>query len=558
MTIFATFKDSIKSSYSRPKSLQKKAILATLFNLPAGFKILDMFSSPSSIHTTIRFMSRIGVCPSCSCKSSSVHSVYERCIQDLGIGGKSVTHHLIVHKLYCKNPSCSKKIFSQDVSSLVKRFGRNSKGAEDRISQISLESPSGKSSYILNSQSIHISPSTCLRRVANLSVPSMRSVRHIAIDDFAFKKGHTYGSIIIDQLTGKPVEMLNGRDAQTIEEFLKSNPQLLTITRDRGHCYSKPIEETMPYVRQVCDRFHLMKNLSDYVEKYVKSLSLKKKQQDVNEMLEYPTKGEVYSTLRQDLFQLGTARNIKKPQLYIKVHELMGQGLNVFQISEQLGIKSKYIYLYTRMTKIDHLLTLEQKTLLKYLDVIAEQISRGIMTSQELFDVLNAKVKLEWIARLTLNIRKKWKKKKQDLKKLTSKPQTKIRRIPSKDIFKQFFKEGYRTTCEPLEYLMSQKPKLQILRKICLQFRNMMNRNNQAIELRKWIEKAYNCGIPMMKKFAKGIMAEQQAVQEAIDCQWSNGIAEGTVNRVKNIKRQMYGKAGFELLRRKILLAKWG
>lgn len=149
-----------------------------------------------------------------------MHSVYERCIQDLGIGGKSVMYHLIVHKLYCKNPSCSKKIFSRDVSSFVKRFGRNSKGAEDCITQISLESPSGKSSYIFNSQGIHISPSTCLRRVANLSVPSMRSVRHIAIDDFAFKKGHTYGSIIIDQITGKPVEMLNGRDAQTIEEFL--------------------------------------------------------------------------------------------------------------------------------------------------------------------------------------------------------------------------------------------------------------------------------------------------------------------------------------------------
>lgn len=162
-------------------------------------------------------MSSIGVCPSCSCKSSSVHSVYERCIQDLGIGGKSVMHHLIVHKLYCKNPSCSKKIFSRDVSSFVKRFGRNSKGPKI-VSHRSLWNL--LRANLLIYLNIHISPSTCLRRVANLSVPSMRSVRHIAIDDFTFKKGHTYGSIIIDQITGKPVEMLNGRDAQTIEEFL--------------------------------------------------------------------------------------------------------------------------------------------------------------------------------------------------------------------------------------------------------------------------------------------------------------------------------------------------
>lgn len=85
-----------------------------------------------------------------------------------------------------------------------------------------------------------------------------------------------------------------------------------------------------------------------------------------------------------------------------------------------------------------------------------------------------------------------------------------------------------------------------------------MNRSNQTIELRKWIDNASNYGIPMMKKFARGLMAEQQGVQEAVDCLWSNGLAEGTVNRVKNIKRQMYRRAGFELLKRKIILAKWG
>lgn len=171
---------------------------------------------------------------------------------------------------------------------------------------------------------------------------------------------------------------------------------------------------------------------------------------------------------------------------------------------------------------------------------------------------MEGQVKQGWIARLTFNIRKEWKSKKKKQRELQPKVKAVKRKIRSKDIFKLFFEEGHRTSCEQLESLLVQNPNLKGLRILCLLFRAMMNRSNRAIELRQRIEKAYNYGIPMIKKFAIGLMAEQQAVQEAIDCPWSNGLAEGTVNRVKNIKRQMYGRAGFELLKRKVILAKWG
>lgn len=107
---------------------------------------------------------------------------------------------------------------------------------------------------------------------------------------------------------------------------------------------------------------------------------------------------------------------IKKPQLYIQVHELMGRGLTVLQISQQLGINTKSVYKYTRMTKIDHLLTLEQKTLLAHLHIVAEQMSRGITDTKELFKKLEGQVKREWIARLTFNLRNEWKSKKKRIR----------------------------------------------------------------------------------------------------------------------------------------------
>lgn len=209
------------------------------------------------------------------------------------------------------------------------------------------------------------------------------------------------------------------------------------------------------------------------------------------------------------------------------------------------------------MERIDSLLTIEQNTLLRHLNSIADLVSRGIIETKELSLKLNATVKQEWIARLTLNMRKEWQSKKQELRELAALGKRK-RKIHSKEIFKVFFKEGYQTTCEVLKWVLIHHPKIRGMITMCLQFRAMMNRNNQAIELRKWIENAQNCGMQVLEKFAKGISAEQQAVQEAMDCPWNNGLAEGTVNRIKNIKRQMYGRAGFELLKRKIILAKWG
>lgn len=557
MPLFTTDKDTTKSVYSYAKSRQNQSTACMLLGLPTSFKIKSQTVNNSLVRTQICLTSSRGICPSCFQSFSSIHSSYNRTLEDLPICGKPHILSVLVRKFYCKNRHCAQKIFSQDISAIAAPYGRRTTRSENQIIQTSLEVSSCKSSYLLKLQHIQASSSTCLRRLHALPLPVAESVRHIAIDDFAFKKGHTYGSIIVNQITGTPIEMLNSRDYETVGGYLRSNPQLLTITRDRGHCFSRPISEIMPNVTQVCDRFHLIKNLSDNVIEDIKKQLKKAEQHIEKETFEYPLPKEAYHSLHKELFGLGTERQTSKPQLYLQVHELKKQRLTVLQISQQLGVKPRQVYKYSRMERIDSLLTIEQNTLLRHLNSIADLVSRGIIETKELSLKLNATVKQEWIARLTLNMRKEWQSKKQELRELAALGKRK-RKIHSKEIFKVFFKEGYQTTCEVLKWLLIHHPKIRGMITMCLQFRAMMNRNNQAIELRKWIENAQNCGMQVLEKFAKGISAEQQAVQEAMDCPWNNGLAEGTVNRIKNIKRQMYGRAGFELLKRKIILAKWG
>ncbi len=74
-------------------------------------------------------------------------------------------------------------------------------------------------------------------------------------------------------------------------------------------------------------------------------------------------------------------------------------------------------------------------------------------------------------------------------------------------------------------------------------------------ELDAWLVEAGGCGVPTMETFAAGLKKDGDAIRAALATPWSNGQTEGQVNRLKLIKRQMYGQASFDLLRRRVLLA---
>ena len=104
-----------------------------------------------------------------------------------------------------------------------------------------------------------------LKKYESLSVPETCDV--IGVDDFAYKKRHTYGTIIVNEKTHEPITLLDGRDGETLREWLKNNKKIKIVTRDRASAYAKVIADELPDVIQVADRFHLHQNLLEAIKK---------------------------------------------------------------------------------------------------------------------------------------------------------------------------------------------------------------------------------------------------------------------------------------------------
>jgi len=144
----------------------------------------------------------------------------------------------------------------------------------DFICTLAMETSCEGCARICKAMNINVSGDTIIRlltrRFQKQEQPVCGSV--IGVDDFAFKKRHRYGTIIVDEATRKPVAILEGRDSETFKAWLKNNKHVKIVTRDRAAAYASAIQEVLPGVMQIADRFHLHQNLLDTIRDALNSL----------------------------------------------------------------------------------------------------------------------------------------------------------------------------------------------------------------------------------------------------------------------------------------------
>lgn len=204
------------------------------------------------------------ICPDCGCPSNRRHSKYVRTLGDLPASGYVVKVLILSGKYFCDNAECSRKIFTERFRQEIKPYNRRFNRCRDLLSNLALELGGNKGAAISRLARLPVSSSTILRIIKrqDLQVASVTS-GIIGIDDWAFKKGNTYGTIIVDLHQHKVLDLLPDRESETICQWLKQHREIEIISRDRGGPYSKGGREGAPQAIQVADRFHLLMNLSD-------------------------------------------------------------------------------------------------------------------------------------------------------------------------------------------------------------------------------------------------------------------------------------------------------
>ena len=231
--------------------------------------ITDVKQQNDKIFIRMKSISSNCKCPKCNCITEKYHGTYNRKVQDLPILGKSVELEICAHEYECVNDDCEVISVAETFDGFLNTYSRMTERCVDFICTLALETSCEGCARICRTLGIKISGDTVIRlllkRYESLPKPEVGDV--IGVDDFAYKKRHTYGTIIVNEKTHEPVTLLDGRNGDTLREWLKNNKNIKVVTRDRASAYAKVISEELPDAMQVADRFHLHQNLLDTIKK---------------------------------------------------------------------------------------------------------------------------------------------------------------------------------------------------------------------------------------------------------------------------------------------------
>ncbi|WP_158289779.1 ISL3 family transposase [Micromonospora sp. S4605] len=289
-----------------------------------------------------------GGCPACGCRSARVHSRYRRTLADPAIGGRQTLLRVRIRRFFCDNTACRRRTFAEQVPGLTTPYARRTpllRGILEKIALALGDRPGARMTRLL---AVEVSRTTLLRLVRAPPAPEVEAVAVLGVDDFAFRKGRDYGSIIVDMHTGRPVDLLADRRADSFADWLRAHSGTEVVCRDRASGYAEGARLGAPDAIQVADRFHLLYNLTQAVDRVVRAHRRCLKDRPEAEAVAQPrpsTNGEQ-----------GRRAEVTR-QRYAEIHALHVKGIGTTAISTTLNLDGMSVRRYLRAATADELLT---------------------------------------------------------------------------------------------------------------------------------------------------------------------------------------------------------
>jgi len=211
-------------------------------------------------------------CPKCIAPSRSVHSRYNRTLHDLPVGIHEVYLCVSIRRFRCRNAQCSRTTFAEPLTALTQAFARRTERLTQRLRAIGLVAGGEAGSRLTKQLSMKSSPDTIIRILRQTVLPVSQQVRVLGVDDWAMQRSKTYGTILVDLERRQPVELLPDRTAETLAKWLMAHTEIAIVSRDRSTEYARGIALGVPDAQQIADRWHLLKNLREALERMLNRL----------------------------------------------------------------------------------------------------------------------------------------------------------------------------------------------------------------------------------------------------------------------------------------------
>jgi transposase len=505
-------------------------------------------------------------CPICGCVSGRIHSHYPRIVSDLPWHGAPVTLHLRIRRFFCEQDGCRRVIFAERIPEVAGDYARKTNRLEDALLAVGFALGGEAGSRLALELGLISSPDTLLRRVRCAPLPDASEVRVLGVDDWAFRRGSSSGTILVDLERRRLIDLLEGRQASTFAEWLHSHPEVEFISRDRGGAYADAAREAAPQAVQVLDRWHLLKNLSEHLERFVDSQRslVEQAAADVRakRMIDASLAASSDTMLSSRTDTEKQVHRQKRYERYLKVTELHEQGLSERAISRTLCINRGTV---RKFLHSDGFPERGQKKrtgsiLDPYVPYIHQRWAEGCDNSHQLWREIRDRGYeggVGMVRRYTKRLRRL-------LAELTLQQQAKF--LATKEVFKaptsrragrwlqakrEDLTESQRAFVGRLEELC---PTADKVGELASWFQELVNERCPA-RLDDWLDAAEQSTVAELTSFAHSLRKEYEAVRAALGYEWSQGQVEGQITRLKLIKRQMYGRANFDLLKQRVLAA---
>ena len=504
-------------------------LVSTVFSGLSALVIEDVEDAGELIVVRARTAGRAVACPDCGTQTVRVHGYHERMAADVPVDGRRVLVRVRVRRMRCPVTGCPRQTFREQVPGVIDRYQRRTSRLAGQVAAVARELAGRAGARLLPALGILVSRHTALRAVLRIPLPALTVPRVLGIDDFALRRSRSYATVLIDAETGRRVDVVPGRTADAAEQWLRGHPGVEVVCRDGSGAYGEAVRRALPGAVQVSDRWHLWHGLGEAVRKEVAAHCACWAQAGP------PQAGKRAETTLERWQQ---------------VHDLLGKGVGLLDCSRRLNLALNTVKRYARADRPERLQRAPQyrPTLVDpYRDHLRKR--RAEDPAVPVQQLLREIRELGYQGSSNLLVRYLNQGRAEGDRPHLSPRQTARILLTRPDALTA----GHQQTLAGVEAAC---PEMTALAGLIRSFAALLapDPGNDG-KLRQWISDAHVADLPHVHSFTRGLELDLQAAIAALTLPHHNGRTEGVNTRTKMIKRQMYGRAGFSLLRHRILLS---
>jgi transposase len=548
-------------------------LLPHLLPAPGSLQLASWAIDEAHAEITLTLIARQAAthCPACTAPATRVHSRYRRTLTDLPWGAFTVRLRLQVRKLFCDQPGCPRRIFTERLPAVAAPWARRTARLGTRLTALGLALGGAPGARLARALGMATTRNTLLRLIRAAPPPPEMTPSVLGVDTWARRKRHRYGTVLVDLERRRPVALLPDREADTLARWLQAHPGIKVVARDRSGAYADGIRRGAPQAAQVADRFHLLQNLTETLATVLTAHAAALR------VVEQPERGGGTSARgvrpappppRATALAKAAERRERRLARYRQVWSLHQKGWPGHAIARQLGLGRSTVTRYLRSEAFPERKQRHDRGLLdRWKPFILEQWNAGRRNSRGLLRALQQqgyRGSYPTLARYTQRLRQAQEEAagprrvpwpcQQALPPVIDPPRRAFTARTAAWLAVRRPELRHADDTERLTRLRAQHAGLAEAIDLAEAFAGLV-RAGQADRLDPWLTWAQDSALLAFRGFAKRLRLDEEAVRAAVTSPWSTGQVEGQINRLKMIKRQMYGRANLDLLGRRFLLA---